>query len=272
MTSRATNTRFGTPAANYPEVGIGNRSVMYWLPIVDDQFIIVLITYCDVHYCIDQFIIVLITYCWWSVHYCIDYLLLMISSLLYWLPIVDDQFIIVLITYCWWSVHYCIDYLLLMISSLLYWLPIVDDQFIIVLITYCWWSVHYIVLITYDDPITYCWWSVHYCIDYLLMISSLLYWYLLLIQLIIVLITYCWWSVILLYWLPIVDDPRSRARLSLSEKWIFMSKLQALPELVRVWSGPGLNLVRVWTGPGLNWSGSELVRVSVVSSSSRRCF
>ena len=125
--------------------------------------------------------------------YCIDYLLLMIGSLLFWLPIVDDRFIIVLITYCWWSVHYCFDYLLLMIGSLLYWLPIVDDGFIIVLITYCWW------------------W-VHYCIDcLLLMISSLL------------------------YWLPIVDDQfiivliTPASRLSLSEKLIFMSKLQPLP-------------------------------------------
>ena len=42
-------------------------SLLYWLPIVDDRFIIVLITYCR-----------------WSVHY--------------WLPIVDDRFIIVLIT------------------------------------------------------------------------------------------------------------------------------------------------------------------------------
>ena len=60
--------------------------LLYWLPIGDDQFSIVLITYW-----------------WWSVHYCIDYLLVMISSLLYWLPIGDDQFIIVLITYWWQS-------------------------------------------------------------------------------------------------------------------------------------------------------------------------
>ena len=70
-------------------------SVLYRLPIVNDWFIIVLITYC-----------------WWSVHYwlpivddrfIIDYLLLMIGSLLYWLPIVGDRF--------------CIDYLLLMKSE-----------------------------------------------------------------------------------------------------------------------------------------------------------